>query len=163
MSNIEMLVIPHAPVTVSNDVYPWINSDHEQVPTVSVTLVDGTTFIYGSLVGLNHSIRKIADSVAASDSNSTQTALFMGLPSVLQGRPHPGISKVENSHLERSTLLVASRNLTREPSLIFAVDPSAAEDGTPTVLRAGIGTANEYPKILGIMGIRQAGGKRRKA
>src|ERR1035438_5394437 len=105
-------------IQVTDEIYPWINIAQTEVPTIEVSLEDGTSFIYGSLIGLNNSIMKIADTVSPSDSASLQTVLFNGLPSILRGVSGSGISRVENSQHLSSTLFVASRNLARMPGLI---------------------------------------------
>lgn len=143
--------------------YPWIVSEETTIPTFLVALHDGTQFRFGSLIGLNTSIEKLADSVRPRESASTQAALFMGLPSVLQGQPASGISKVENSNLKNNTLFIASRNLVTAAGLVFAIQNREGGSGISTVLRAGISSAKLRPRLLSVMGIQQAGGKRRQA
>jgi hypothetical protein len=162
MSNNITGVSPHASIEVSDGVYPWMNTPLAEVPTVKVEL-DEVAFLYGSIVGLNKSIRKIADSVSIEDSSSLQTVLFSGLPSLLSGNPHQGIGKVEGTEFVGGTLFTASRNIIREPSLIFAVGDTDNRSGIPVVLRAGVSNAKSLPKLFAVMGIKQVGGRRRKS
>ncbi len=153
-----------SPLEVSQADYPWLSANETTIPTFLVTLNDGTKFRFGSLIGLNGTVEKIAKSVAQTESMSTQAALFMGLPNVLKGQPASGIIKVENSSLPRGTLFVASRNLVTAAGLIFAIQrPEITEPDQAIVLRAGISTAKLRPRLLEAMGIRQAGGKRRQS
>lgn len=157
----EVIVRPYSAIEVREEIYPWINTPLAAVHAIEVEM-DNAAFIYGSIVGLNKSIRKIADSVTPADSASLQTVLFSGLPSVLSGTPHQGIGKVENSTLASGVLFTASRNLVREPCLLFAISNELEVTDLPLVLRTGVGNAKDLPKILSVMGIKQAGGKRRR-
>lgn len=161
MSNNVINVGQHRPIEVSHETYPWINTPGAEVSAIVVELGE-TAFLYGSIIGLNKSIRKVADSVPTEDSSSLQTVLFSSLPAILSGNPHQGIGKVENSDFVGSTLFTASRNIVREPSLIFTLADKKSRDELPLVLRAGVSTAKNLPRVLGLMGIKQAGGQRRK-
>lgn len=153
--------LPNTPLEIPKANYPWI-SETTVIPTFLVTLHDGTEFCFGSLIGLNKTVEKIAANISSSDSSSTQSALFMGLPDVLQGLPASGISKVENSKLPVSSLFIASRNLVRSAGLVFAIQTPEAASELPTVLRLGISTSSDRPRLLAVMGIHQTGGKRRQ-
>lgn len=161
MSNPELQVRPHPPVEVRNENYPWINTPVKEVSSVAVK-IDEITFLYGSIVGLNKSIQKISSQISPNESISLQRALFNSLPYLLSGKPHQGISKVENSNSENGVLLAASRNLTQEPFLLFAIEHEKKPTELPLVLRVGTGSAKNLPKTLGIMGIKQPGGQRRR-
>lgn len=156
-------VEPYALRPVSSDTYPWINVESTEIPTVLVTLVDGTEFQYGSIVGLNGGIRKIADKVSEDDSERTQRAMFMGLPSVLNGARHQGIRRAENSRLIGGTLFIASRNLVQQPSMVFSVESSESDRLPDTVLRAGSSHANDLDRLLRMMGTRPVGGRGRRS
>jgi hypothetical protein len=154
--------INFGPVTMNQADYPWIAGD-SPIQTFLVTLKTGTKFRFGSIIGLNKTIEKIAAAVPSAESASTQTALFMGLPALLSGKPASGISRVENSKLPNSTLFIASRNLVSAAGLIFSVQAESDETRYPLVLRAGISTAKQRTRLLSVMGIHQPGGKRRQS
>ncbi len=156
-------VAAHSSILVDDDMYPWINTAPVEVPAVAVTLEDGTAFLYGSLIGLNNSVAKMADKVSQSDSEALQTTLFNGLPSVLKGKPHSGISRVENSQHLEARLFVASRNLARFPGLFFAVDPRVFDEITPLVFRTGLSTPSEQSRLLGLLGVNAVRNRRRKS
>lgn len=156
-------IAPHSGVRVDDEMYPWINQATAEVATVLVTLDDGPSFVYGSLIGLNRTIAKMADRVSVSDSESLQTALFNGLPSVLSGVPHSGISRVENSQHIDARLFVASRNLARLPGLVFAIDSRVADEKTPIVFRAGVTPPSEQSRLLGLLGVNAVRNRRRKS
>ena len=158
------MTAPHAPVPVDDRAYPWLRVAFAEVPTVQVTLPDGKEFLYGSIIGLNNSIEKLADAVPEPDSTSAQAALFAGLPDTLVGLPHQGISKVENAAgASSSTLFVASRNIVRYTGLVFAVEPPADRRELPVVLRVGISVPKEHFRLLKIMGITPTSGHRRRS
>ena len=146
---------------VNSEVYPWINVEAADIPTVLVTLIDGTSVQYGSIVGLNGALTSMADKVAEQDSKSAQTVMFTGLPAILKGERHQGISRVENSRLKGATLFIASRNLARMTSLVFAVETSDDENVPPSILRAGSSRAKDLDKVIRMMGARPVGGGRR--
>ena len=156
-------VAPHGSIRVNDGTYPWINTASADVPTVSVILDDGTSFLYGSLIGLNRTVAKMADKVPVSESENLQTVLFNGLPSILRGVPTPGVSRVENSQHIDARLFVASRNLARFPGLVFAIDPRLADEKTPVVFRAGVIPASEQGRLLGLLGVNAVRNKRRKS
>lgn len=152
----------HPTVEVSGENYPWINTPSAHISAVAVEVAD-SEFLYGSIVGLSNSVRKMAGSVTPADSASLQTVLFSGISSVLSGNPHSGIGKVENSSLANGVLFTASRNLIRAPSLIFAVESKSNDDTKlPLVLKAGIANAGDLPKVLTVMGIAQVSRRRRR-
>lgn len=168
MSNLDravqqLHVSPSESIQVTDETYPWINTAQAEIPTIAVSLEDGTSFIYGSLIGLNKSIMRIAESVSPSDSVSLQTVLFNGLPSVLRGVSGSGMSRVENSQHLTSTLFIASRNLARMPGLIFAVKSSAENAELPVVLRAGVSSSAERTKLLRLLGVNALSNSRRKS
>lgn len=154
---------PHSRVHVDDEMYPWINQASAEVATVLVTLDDGSSFVYGSLIGLNRTISKMTDRVSAADSASLQTALFNGLPSVLSGVPNSGISRVENSQHIDARLFVASRKLARLPGLVFAIDSRTTAEKTPIVFRAGVAPPSEQSRLLGLLGVNAVRNRRRKS
>lgn len=143
---------PQLEVVKAND-YPWIDAESAGIPTFLVKLQDGTEFRFGSLVGLNGTIEKIADEVSRKDSASTQDILFTGLREVLHGKTASGISEVENYRTGRIPLFFASRNLMSEAGLIFTTPPQESGSDPQTVLRVGISTPKQRHKLLGVIGI----------
>lgn len=104
----------------------------------------------------------MAGTVASPDADSLQNVLFAGLPSVLHGQPHQGISKVQGSdHLE-PRLFVASRNLARLPSLVFGIDTGATNNRAPLVVRIGVCAAADQPRVLSLLGVNVIRNTRRK-
>lgn len=170
MSNIESsgnrLVVgvePHCPISVNREAYPWINVEHTEISTVTVALQDGVRFCYGSIIGLNKSITRIAEKITAEDSANLQHTLFAGLPSLFAGTPFRGISRVEKAESIPATLFATVKRDTKSPSLIFAVEPPSAERELPVVLRAGVSRRLEQSHLLGLMGINPVRSRRRKA
>lgn len=149
---------PGEPVTAAPENYPWL-SEAVEVSTTLITLADETRFRYGSIIGYNKSLSKIADSVPQSDSDSLQKALFMAMPDVLKGNPTQGISKVQNSNAQ-ANLLAVSRNIVRLPSLIFAVEVPEDKDAPQAVLRAGITVPKNSMKLLRVLGVKQGASRR---
>lgn len=167
-----MQVRPHEPIQVETAMYPWIHSLSAEIATVEVTLGNDARldrqenelrFIYGSIISLNTTLRKIANTVSHSDSLSTQSAMFMGLRSVLRGEPHAGISRVEASTMAGRTLFIASRNLRQRPGLIFSVEPPQAESDKPRVLRAGLCNPDDMIRAMTVLGVHEAGRRRKRS
>lgn len=158
----EVFVAAHRPFHVDATNYPWINTAEAEVSTVLVELVGETSFRYGSLIGLNSAVKKIAASIPTAESVAAQDALFMGLPTVLQGLPHQVIGKVKDCKLPASTLFTASRG-PRGAGLVFAIENPQTTEGLPVVLRAGISHNAERTKLLGALGINPVRSRRKKS
>ena len=143
--------------------YPWINSEVATIPTFLVTLSDDTQFRFGSLIGLNGTIEQISHSVSRTESSSAQSALFIGLPTLLKGLVSPGISRIGDSKLPNCTLFIASRNLASLAGLVFAVQSAESRHEPSIILKAGISNPSDQSRLLRVMGIRQPGGRKKRS
>lgn len=150
------------PLAVSPEDYPWINQGSD-IAIAEVTLLDGTQFRMGSLIGLNGKASKIAESVSDEESNAADTALYQGLPDFLQGIPTPSINKVDNSKKNTQPFFVASKVLQQETGLIFV---TRSDMEVPTILRVGVtpppSNSKKYGELLRLIGVKQGTGQRRK-
>lgn len=162
MAEQSVVVAPFGHLSVTSEQFPWINQGTAEVSAVTLTLEDEARVAYGSMVGLSGSLAKLANKVSDPDSQSLQGILFQGLPSVLKGLPHPGISRVENSQHLDARLFIATRNLRRMPSLVFAVEPRPEGMSLPVVLKVGVSPAGEQDRLLGLLGLSVVRNKRRR-
>lgn len=143
-------VSPSEPVLVGPELFPWLGSQG-LVNRVHVVLPDSTEFLYGSTIALHGGIKKIADSVKASQSESAQNLLFQALPDLLVGNRHPNIGKATKVKNETPIILSASRNLAKLPRLFFTIQDQEQE--IPTVYRLGISLPSEHTRLLKLIGI----------
>ncbi len=118
------------------DTFPWIGENTE-VQTALVTLEDGTQLNYGSIIGANNTLAKLADGVSEQSSINAEQGLFKALPKILVGEQHPNIDRVSDP-LSTVPLFKVSKVGRDAPRLFFAVLPSKEEGDAPTVLRVGI-------------------------
>lgn len=146
---------PHTSLPVSPDDYPWLPRDAE-VPASLVSLGGGTDFYYGSMIGLNGTVRKIAGSVPGPESEGLQDTLFAALPDTLGGRPNSRVTKAYSLGGLDRTLLIVTKQSLRASGLVFAVESGmeSEESGPKTVLRVGISTGKDYPKLMRLLGIK---------
>lgn len=141
-------VVPAEPYRVSANNYPWIQGDAE-VSTVMVTMIDGTQFRYGSIVGLNNTVSKIAGNVPKHASARAEESLFMALPFVLRGETHPSVDRVINQY-DETTLLKVGKKGPDAARLFFEVQQDEKTE-LPVVLRVGVSSHKEQTKLHGII------------
>ena len=163
MAEQAIAVTPHEKINIYIDRFPWVNNGSPEISATVVTLDNETSFVYGSLVGLNGSIRKLADQVASPDSEGLQKTLFQALPSILSRNPHSGVSRVEGSRHIDATLFIASRNLAKLPSLVSAVETQPAYAEWPVVLKVGTCKVTDQTRLLGLLGVNAVRNRRRRS
>lgn len=131
------------------DRFPWI-SENKEVPTSRITLVDGTQINYGSLIGANKSLAKIADSVPENMSISAEQGLFKAMGSVLNGDQHPNIDHVADP-LTAEPMFKVSKSGRDAPRLFFIISRGERKDDVPTVLRIGIAPHKKQGELAAIV------------
>lgn len=138
------------PVFVAEaDKYPWI-SESREVPTSLITLEDGTQINYGSLIGANKTVSKIADTVSEQMSVSAEQGLFKAMGSVLKGEQHPNIDHVPDA-LTTEPMFKVSKSGRDAPRLFFIVSQGEKEGDVPTVLRVGIAPHKKQGELAAIV------------
>lgn len=131
------------------DRFPWI-SDDKEVPTSRIALADGTQINYGSLIGANNTIAKIADSVPENMSISAEQGLFKAMSLVLNGEQHPNIDHVADAR-SAEPMFKVSKSGRDAPRLFFTVSRSEKKDDVPTVLRIGIAPHKKQGELAAIV------------
>ena len=129
--------------------FPWISGDKE-IPTSRITLEDGMVINYGSLIGANKTLAKIADSVPETMSVSAEQGLFKAMRSVLNGNQHPNIDHVADP-LTAEPMFKVSKSGRDAPRLFFIVSRGQKEDDVPTVLRIGIAPHKKQGELAAIV------------
>jgi hypothetical protein len=147
-------VQPGENVVISESQMPWLHDDYE-IPTVAVTLEGGQTVQYGSVVGGNSTLRKLASHVPADKSLSAEAGLFKALPTWLSG-DHPNIDTVPSNTGEGNLYKVA-KNGKDVARLMFA---KIVKDDTVTIVKVGISSHKDQQRMLGV--VSGSSNKRRK-
>jgi hypothetical protein len=140
------LVVPDETYKVSPENYPWL-SESAEVPTVHIRMQDGTEFRYGSIIGLSHSVEKIASGVPTEASKKAEESLFMALPFLLRGETHPAVDKVMNKS-DNSDLLKVGKKGPDAARLLFSID---REKEVPVVLRVATSRHKDQMRLMGIV------------
>jgi len=150
-------VSPAEPVTVSAEQYPWLSEDKVEVPTVEVRLEEaGVTFRYGSLVGGNNNIERIADDVPPQLSSAAERCMFKGLSMVLQSQRTSTVECVPYTD-SPATVYKTTNKGNDAPRLFFSV--TTDETGRSVVLKLAVATHKKQQQLLGVIG---GGGRRRQ-
>lgn len=142
-------ISPGPVLTIEAGQYPWISGEH-QIPTSRVKLEDGTELNYGSLIGTNNTLSKIASSVPEQMSVSAEQGLFKAMGSVLSGEQHPNIDHVPGA-LSYEPMFKVSKSGRDAPRLFFIVSRGSEEGDVPTVLRVGIATHKKQGEVASIV------------
>lgn len=151
-------VSPAAPVAVTDEQYPWLSEARIDVPTVEIRLANsGSTLRYGSAVGGNNALARIADDVPSQHSASAERSMFKGLSMLLQGQR---TSTVEYVPYTGSVVPVykTTNKGADAPRLFFSI--STDDSGNPVVIKLGIATHKKQQQLLGVL--KGDSGKRRK-
>jgi hypothetical protein len=131
----------------STEDYPWISADME-VPTALITMEDGTQFNYGSLVGGNGALVKLAEKVPDKMSESAEQGLFKSVSRLLVGEQHPNVDHVPDQ-LSREPMFKVGKSGRDAPRLFFTIVKEA--DKLPTVLRIGIVSHKKQGELASIV------------
>ncbi len=153
-------VTPSGDLTVTNGEFPWLTDESLEIPTVSVKLQGvEQAFRYGSLIGGNSSVAKLAAEVPDEQSHSAEAGLFKALPALLGNMPAPNIeSAVSYVDSVWPVLKVAKRG--RDAArLYFSIITKEGQD--PVVLRLGIAQHKKQQALQGTLS-QTKGNKRRK-
>ncbi len=124
-------------VVASREAFPWIKEEKFEVSTSKVKLAEGEEFNYGSLIGANNTLSKLANGVDLQSSVNAEQGLFKAIASVLRGDQHPNIDHVPDE-LSATPIFKVSKSGRDAPRLFFTVLPSDKEGELPTVLRLAI-------------------------
>lgn len=138
-------ILPGEPVQVSAEQMPWLHEAVE-VPTVRLRLETGEELQYGSVVGGNATLSKIASHVPKEKSQSVEAGLFKALPAWLHG-DHPNIDVVM-AELGTERLFKVGKNGKDAARLVFA---KIQEGDMVTIVKVGISSHKDQQRMLGVM------------
>lgn len=147
-------------IQVSKEQFPWISDDVTEVPTVHVLLEDGdTSFRYGSLVGGNHAIEKLADDVPPQQSKNAEQGMFKALASLLNGRSAPSVDRMTQYVSGDMPVYKTAKKGADVARLYFAI--TSDENGQPVVFKLGVAQHKKQDSLLAILK-NKPGDKRKK-
>lgn len=133
-------------VIITSEQLSWL-TESVDVATVRVTLETGHSFLYGSVVSANNTLRKLASDVPPEKSRQAEIGLFKALPNLLENGSSPNIDTVMFGDADVPLLKVAKRG-SDVARLAFAMIPT--ENGV-AVVKVGIANHKDQSRMNGVI------------